>query len=1016
MSTVTLGLDLGPTSVGWALIDDIEQTVIAAGVRVFPEGVDRDQQGGEKPKMATRRTARGMRRQIARRRLRKGRLRACLTSAGLLPNDPAQLNALLDENPYSLRRRALDEKLHPHQIGRVFLHFASRRGFLSNRKTDRTKEAKGMLAEIEGLAAHMAETGARTLGEYLARIGEGFDHRSSPEADRLRGRHTQRQMYRDEFEQIWNAQRPRHPDLLTDELKRTLDDPTAHEDWIHQGLLFGQRKMYWPKSMIGRCELVRGDKRCPKAHRAAQRFRLLQEVNNLRWVDTQTGELCSITDDTERRATLIDYLSAGRERTFDQIRKKLELPESVTFNYERAERTKLKGHETDAKLAAKAALGKVWNTIPDDRRDRIVDILIHEDQEAVALKHLMDEGGLTAEQAERAMAINLPAGYMSYGITAIRKLLPYMEQGMQVMADDETNSALHAAGFLRPDQREVNQKQTLPPAPDLPNPLVRQALIEVRKVVNAIIREYGLPETIRIELAREAKLSTQARQEMTFENARRRKLREAIAAQIEKLGFEPKRRNIQKWLLWQEQQEMCPYSGRSISPQQLLSDAVSIDHILPRWRSLDDSMMNKVVCFRDENELKRDQTPAEWLDGREAAKWERVLQFIKRLPFGKQRRFLASEIRLDEFVERQLRDTAYISRCVSQYLRCLSARVAVTRGGMTADLRHYWGLNNILDASGDGAKNRADHRHHAVDAAVIAMTNDQRLQALANARGERVKPPWDGFRDQLAALVTDMKVSYRVQRRVTGALHEQTIYGATYRKSAKAERDRPWAKNWVEARDCFVMRKRVEELTPAMIEDIRDPSIRRLILTRLQQFGIDPSECSKIPSQVWKELLRMPSGVPVKSVRVLKRDQTIRPLRDGGAFVKPGNIHHLCVFEVDDKKGRTAKSVVFVDLFEAMDRIRKKLPIISRQHPNLPDARFLFSLSQNELLYIEHKGEESLYRFETAASTSGQMWFRHHTFAGPSGDKSMRISKKPGTLKARKVTVDVLGRVRWAND
>ena len=71
----TLGLDLGPTSVGWALVDEDNPRLVAAGVRVFPEGVDRDQQGGEQSKNEQRRVARGMRRQITRRSRRKERLR-----------------------------------------------------------------------------------------------------------------------------------------------------------------------------------------------------------------------------------------------------------------------------------------------------------------------------------------------------------------------------------------------------------------------------------------------------------------------------------------------------------------------------------------------------------------------------------------------------------------------------------------------------------------------------------------------------------------------------------------------------------------------------------------------------------------------------------------------------------------------------------------------------------------------------------------------------------------------------
>ena len=153
MSNLTLGLDLGTNSIGWALIDEPGEEIIATGVRVFPEGVDRDQQGGEKSKSQTRRTARGTRRLLMRRSRRKRKLRSVLTEAGLLPRDEAALDELLAVNPYPLRTRICREKLGPFEIGRVLLHLNQRRGFLSNRKTDRgDKETKGMLADIGELS------------------------------------------------------------------------------------------------------------------------------------------------------------------------------------------------------------------------------------------------------------------------------------------------------------------------------------------------------------------------------------------------------------------------------------------------------------------------------------------------------------------------------------------------------------------------------------------------------------------------------------------------------------------------------------------------------------------------------------------------------------------------------------------------------------------------------------------------------------------------------------------------
>ena len=243
MQETTLGLDVGTASIGWALVDENTAQIVATGVRVFPEGVDRDQQGGEKSKTQTRRDARGGRRQLLRRRRRKHRLRDLLTQGALLPGDRGELEELLAQNPYPLRGRALDEKLEPYQIGRVLIHLNQRRGFLSNRKTDRAraKETKGMLAEISDLATAIDDAHCRTLGEYLAGLDGRFTHRWSSDGERVRHRHTRRDMFETEFDAIWAAQQQHHPSLCTAALGEQI-----------RRVIFFQRKMYWPKSVVGR--------------------------------------------------------------------------------------------------------------------------------------------------------------------------------------------------------------------------------------------------------------------------------------------------------------------------------------------------------------------------------------------------------------------------------------------------------------------------------------------------------------------------------------------------------------------------------------------------------------------------------------------------------------------------------------------------------------------------------------------------------------------------------------------
>ncbi len=538
-----LGIDVGSNSIGSALLQDGGKGLIAAGVRVFPEGVGRDQQGGEIPKNEQRRMARAMRRQIARRSRRKRKLRELLEAAGLLPSDPEQRAQIFATNPYILRRRALGEALTPFEFGRVLVHLNQRRGFLSNRKTDRARkqEDSETLAEISALAAEIESAGHRTLGEHLAAL------RAVEPLVRIRGKHTRRDMFKTEFNELWESQRRHCPKVMTDSLREELEK-----------LVFFQRKMYWPKSTVGKCSLEPKERRCPRADRVAQRFRLLQEINNLRIIPP-SEEPRVLTGD--ERAKLLDFLSRSKERTFNELRDHLGLLESYGFNLEGGERRKLLGMPTDAILAGPKLFGKKWHARPEEEKNAIVRALFDATDDA-AIRHLAtEEWSLPKEAAERLADVHLPDGYANFSRKAVEKLLPHLERGLPLMKNlDGEKCALEAAGYLRPDQRTVGQHEALPHPPEITNPIVRQALHEVRKVVNAIIRDHGKPDAIHIELARDVRGNEESRRRMAWEKREREARRETAAAHIDELGHKPTRRAVERYLLWEEQGGVCIYS------------------------------------------------------------------------------------------------------------------------------------------------------------------------------------------------------------------------------------------------------------------------------------------------------------------------------------------------------------------------------------------------------------------------------------------------------------------------
>jgi len=1046
-----LGLDLGSNSIGWAAIDLDGGQFHGAGVRVFPEGVERDTTGTEKSKNLQRRTARGHRRQIARRARRKALLRNAIRECGWWEDDSQE--QLVGVDPYSLRAKALDEQLTLPELARVFMHLNQRRGFLSNRKADRGrgKENSETLQAISQLQDDIVKSGARTLGEYLHNL-----RMQDPEQGRslrVRGRHTHRLMFLEEFKQIWESQRRFHPDILTEELRfgrrgrqdypkepiprKRSGGATFLQEFGFHGLLFFQRSLYWPKSVVGRCELEPREKRCERADRAAQKFRLLNEVNNLR-VIPQSGEPRDLTP--EEREKLIAYLSIRKEATFDQIRKELELLEGDGFNLEAGKRTKLDGMPIDTALSSKKLFDKKgWQKKSEMEKDEIVRSLI-DDEEPEILRKATSEWGVSDEIAQELANIDLTAivrGYASYSRAAMVKLLPSLQAGHKLNSSDGTPSALALAGYLNPHQRAETKGTAVPlPSEKIVNPLVKQALYEVRKVVHAVIKEWGMPKEIHIELAREVQGTATKRQEQ-IEKMRRQEARRREAADFcRERGVSPTRNAIERYLLWKEQGGDCAYSDplRTISPNQLFSSEVDVDHILPYSRSLDDSLMNKVLVFRSENHDKANQTVWEWIGTSNPEKYDSILQRARNLPLDirnrKRMKLQVKDVVLEQFLNRQLTDTAYITTQVVDLLKHLEGvDVVPVKGQCTAELRHMWGLNAILREDGlNLKKSRDDHRHHTVDAIVIALTSRSTLQNLARVRGtkEQLPPPWPHFRNDVETVIDGIKVSHKAVRDISGALHDETIYGSTSKphRASDKQGERPHANGWIEEDGVFVFRKPIEALTLSMVNDIRDPQVKAVIIERLAEFGLDSSQKKPIPKEVWKAplFLKRKSGrtssnpSPIRRVRVIKRDLTIQTIRGGSACVKPGNTHHIAIFELPAKEGKKPKrELIAVTMLEATQRARKGEALVSRVHPTIPEAKFLFSLSWGEMISAEINGRDDLYVFRTAASTTGQMAFVSHTDARPSKDVTL-FRPRANTLDAQKVIVDPLGRIRNAND
>ncbi|MDQ6991059.1 MAG: type II CRISPR RNA-guided endonuclease Cas9 [Mariprofundaceae bacterium] len=1008
-----LGLDLGTNSIGWALLeasDDAGNNItgmVDVGVRIFQEGVDRTPQGAEQSKNATRREKRGERKLHKRRNQRRNTLKDALIQNDLLPSAQKEFDILMQINPYELRSRGIDEKLSLFELGRALYHINQRRGFKSNRKSG---ESDGTVATaLTELQQKMDEGKFQTLGQYLYSL--------NPKEQRIRGRYTKRAMYEEEFEILWGHLSSFYPENLTDSLKKEI-----------KNVIFYQRPLKIQKFLIGICEFEKqeiinqkgekvwsGKKRSPKGTWYAQQFRLLSEINNLKVIDDDKE--WQLAEDLDLRDKLVQALQKKKTMNFSAIRKLLfgkgDQPyEHIRFNLEEGGRDKLHGNATE--YALRDALKKKYDELTDQQRDNLVHDLLFLEDESIVVRHC-EVLGFDEEITRKLLKIKLEDKYFHLSQKAIKTLLPFLEQSLKY------SDAVEAAGYLRKDQKEGKKVVQLGEPPQLRNPIVQKALFEVRKVVNAIVREYGIPAKIRVEMARDLKQSAGQRKEVSFQNAKNRRRNDEIRERLSKeYGIaNPSRDDVIKFRLWEECNHTCPYTNTTISAEMLFSSQVEIEHILPYSRSLDDSYINKTLCMSFENKIKGNQTPYEAYHA-DYSRYQTMLAAVRKFkpPFGykKFNKFRQQKISLDSFIERQLNDTRYISREVLSYMEPLVGKgnVQSGRGQMTSTLRHLWGLNKILHASGE--KTREDHRHHAVDAVVTALSTPKALKAVSAASKygrldklsiEQFPIPWNGFHRDVGEKIQSVVVSHRVMRKIRGALHEETAYGQLTLTDDKNQK-------------MYAVRKPVSALSHKEITQIADEKIRGAISSYILQKGFDPKDkgdVAKALKDADKNPPTMQSGQVIKKVRLHKPFSKMRMLKkkQGHEYraMQEGNNHHIVIYEYEDKKGKTKRGGHVVSMFEAAQRARHGEPLVQRK---LEDGqKFIMSLSINELVQVPKGDDEfEVYRVQKMNAAT-QITLRHNAAANIN-DNSARLLVMPNTFKGSKVVIDPLGQVYPAND
>ncbi|GCD78174.1 CRISPR-associated endonuclease Cas9 [Thermaurantimonas aggregans] len=753
-----LGLDLGVSSIGWALIKEENEKpneIIGMGVRIIPLDKDESDEfssGNKITKNQNRTSKRTARKGYYRYVLRRTALTAELKKHNMFDEQLFKISQL---ELWELRAKAVTEKISLKELGRVLYHLNQKRGYKSSRSEENAdKKDTDYVAEVKNRYQLLKEEG-KTIGQKF------FEELSKNKHYRTKQQVFPREAYIEEFDAIMQKQKEFYTDVLTDALINHLRDD----------IIYFQRKLKSQKGLVSICEfegfhvknkdgkeIFTGPKVAHRSNPLFQVEKIWETINNISIKDKRNNEF---PISLEQKQKIFEYLDNHEKLSQTELFKILEIKDKSGWFGNKMLSKGLQGNLT--KIAIKNALNndelaKKWLTfnlniqptgsktyqynpntgevIKEIEAKIVSEKCINEPlyqlwhtiysiSDIEECKNaLIKKFGFDNATAERLAKIDFTKqSYGNKSLKAIRKILPYLMDGFKY-SDAASIAGYNHSNSLTKDQvlaRQLLDKIPLLQKNSLRQPVVEKILNQMIHIVNDIIdekrgwvtkeeREKGLFE-IRIELARELKQSKEERNE-TFKNINKiERENKEIEKRLQELGLRATRKNIIKYRLFNEingedkkVNAMCIYTGKTFSlTDALKGNEIDVEHIIPKSLLFDDSQSNKTLTFRWINQEKGDRTAYDYMASKGEAALNEYIERVNKLfkdgiiKKAKHDKLLMPGDKIPkDFIERQLRESQYIARKSREILTQVAKNVWSTSGSVTEYMRRLWGWDDVL--------------------------------------------------------------------------------------------------------------------------------------------------------------------------------------------------------------------------------------------------------------------------------------------------------------------------------
>lgn len=1000
-----IGLDIGSTSVGWAVVEDDKYgnpiKILDLGVRIFEaaklqiNGISASEERSLK---------RRSRRQNRRKAHRISRVKKLLVEKNILSF--TELNRLyLDNNfnIYKLRANAIYKEISRFELSALLINFVKRRGYRSNSKCKSLNENFGkVLREIKKNNKLMKERGYRTVGEMYFR-DDKFKYRLEDGTFLLDENGNKiikiRNNIGDYTSVVDRDEILKEVTLILSIQKKYIKEIT--EDFINEYLkIFKSQRNFdegpaYPsrysgnmiEKMVGKCTFEKDQIRAAKSTYSFEVFKMLQDLNKIRIIKiTKQKDILNCYNlknsrllKKEEKELIYREFNYTSKLLYSKIRKIINLPYNYIFNVvkydlynmsiidniedliDNAEsKEEFFLNEMESFHILKNILDKYEKNyifkLDEDMLDYIFTILtVYKSNEK--RMECFSKIGLNEDVIK--LLLNLSFSNFSHlSIKAIRKIINIINDGFSY--EFAINKLYNNCLFNINENK--NTKISLSDLENITNPMVKRGVSQSIKVLNAIVRKYGSPEIINIELASKFPKSYKKRS-----NIRKNKLEKdmQIIKEIKSLLKKEiiTQNDILKYKLWLEQSKICIYSGEDILSNELFTESIVVEYIIPYSKTFDDSSNNKILVKSKDAKNKNNKLPVEYIKSSnkniEIYK-NRVLKFCKNK--YKINNLLTDKITKEDEIkcqERNLKDTQYITRNVLSIIKnnlvldeneyiSESRRVVALNGKITYNMRKSLNLQ----------KNRDSDIHHAIDATIIAITSSDLIsQILSNNilldMNTNKYISFQYFKDKLNDIINknyqniglkleeqSIFVSRMPKRNISGMAHRDTISGIDNIGNIIVRRPITKLKLDKNNEICGYYNKKDDKL------------LYEALKNRLIEFNGDAKLAFNKP--FFKPKSNGEKGPIVKKVKLELKSTSNVCLNKIGGVAKNGDCIRIDIFYIE------GEGYFFVPIYVS-DTIKDKLPnkacvskTLQSKWREVDDKYFLFSLYPGDLIYIKN--------------------------------------------------------------